>query len=272
MKHPAFETINRGLLFIGIFILAGALIPLCLAGLIPVKAIILIAQGSISGLIICGISVLLFYVSRYTKLSGSTTFQGILNHIALLFLALCVWIGVEYLIIYIIFPENVFRTLTSIIPFKIVIGTLIIILVIQFYNRMTTVEPNEDDIEIIPEAAVTISKKPVKVEIQDKITVKSGSNINIIPVSDLLYLQAEGDYVILYTASSRYIKEETMKHMEEQLPPAFLRVHRSSIVNTNYISRIELYEKQHYKITLKTGQQLKASATGYKILKETLNL
>jgi DNA-binding LytR/AlgR family response regulator len=182
----------------------------------------------------------------------------------------------EYLVFYLIFPEDVFLILTTILPFKIVIGLLIFLIVIQFYGIVPSVEPaepTEDETEMVPEiASPGFTQKSTKKILLDKITVKSGSNINIIMVSDLLYLQAEGDYVILYTASARYIKEDTMKHLEEQLPPHFIRIHRSCILNTNYISRIELYEKQNYKITLKPGQQLKASVTGYKLLKENLQL
>ena len=274
MKHPAFETIPRALLFISIFILAGALVPLCLAGLISVKAGILIIQGAVSGLLICGVSVLMWYITRFTRLSGSNSIQGIFNHFALLAFALFVLIGTEFLIFYILFPEDIFKTLTSIIPFKIVIGLLVLMMVIQFYDKKSAKEiaegSSEDENESVHE--ITVTESPSKSKPVEKITVKSGSNINIIPVSDLLYLQAEGDYVLLYTASTRFVKEETMKHLESQLPPSFLRVHRSCIVNTNYISRIELYEKQHYKITIKNGQQIKVSASGYKLLKENLHL
>jgi len=278
MKNPAFDTIPRALLFVSIFILAGALIPLCLAGLIPVKTSTLIIQGAISGLFICGISVLLWYVTRFTRLSGSNPIQGIFNHIALLSLTLFVWLGTEYLLFYLVFPEAIFQALTIILPFKIVIGMLVFLMMIQFYGKKPSVQPaesSEDETELASETAAPFQEsasKSSKIKPVEKISVKSGSNINIIQVADLLYLQAEGDYVILYTYTARFIKEETMKHLEEQLPPSFIRIHRSCIVNTNYISRIELYEKQHYKITLKTGQQLKASATGYKLLKENLQL
>ena len=273
MKHPAFDSIPKTLIFISIFILAGALIPLCLAGLIKLELTNLIIQGIISGLIICVISVLLWFVARFTRLNGLSPVQGILNHIALLLLALFVWLGIEYLILYLIFPISTFNLFTDLILFKIVIGTFVFIITIQYYEKRPVSDSIDDESETIIESKEKIhDKKPVKIETIDKITVKSGSNINIINVTDLLYIQAEGDYVILYTSSTRYIKEDTMKHIEELLPPYFLRIHRSCILNTNYISRIELYEKQNYKITLKTGQQLKASSSGYKLLKENLHL
>jgi DNA-binding LytR/AlgR family response regulator len=64
-----------------------------------------------------------------------------------------------------------------------------------------------------------------------------------------------------------------MKYFEEHLPSnLFVRVHRSCIVNVQVISKIELFEKQNQLLTLQNGLQVKASATGYKLLKRTLNL
>ncbi len=273
MTHPAFNTIPRAILYLSIFILAGALIPLSLAGISNLKISELIIQGIISGLIFFGISILLYFVTRFTNLRGLNVFHGFLNHSALLILALIIWLGIEYFIFYMVFQKSTFELITQLIPYKIAINILVFIIIIQYYEKMTASEIVEDETDQSPENPENrTSSEHVKTEKTDKITIKSGSNINIINVSDILYIQAEGDYIILYTDLTRYIKEETMKHIEEQLPSNFIRIHRSCILNTNYISRIELYEKQNYKVTLKTGQQLKASATGYKLLKEKLQL
>ncbi len=273
MRHPALNTIPKALLYLSIFILAGALIPLCLAGISNLKISELIIQGIISGLIFFGISILMYFVTRFTNLKGTNVYHSILNHIALLILALIVWLGIEYFIFYMVFQKSTFELITELIPFKIVINILVFIIIIQYYEKMTASEIVEDESDLAPEIPEnSTSPEHVKIEKTDKITIKSGSNINIINVSDILYIQAEGDYIIIYTGLTRYIKEETMKHIEELLPSNFLRIHRSCILNTSHISRIELYEKQNYKVTLKTGQQLKASATGYKLLKEKLQL
>ncbi|MCK9311298.1 MAG: LytTR family transcriptional regulator DNA-binding domain-containing protein [Bacteroidales bacterium] len=282
MKPPAFYTIPRMLTFVGIFMMVGALIPLCLTGLIPVKSYILSIQGAISGLLICGISVMLWYTIRFTKFNRSSLLKRIINHLALLSLTLFVLIGTEYLLFYILFSAETFQQLAEIIPFKIVIGILAFIIIIQYDGKQTDIDAVEsssvvgmEEEESIPEAVVSnpeTSLKSGRMDLTDNITVKSGSKINIIQISDLLYLQAEGDYVILYTTVARFIKEDTMKHLEEQLPDNFLRIHRSCIVNIGFISRIELYEKQRYMVILRTGQKLKASVSGYKLLKEKLHL
>ncbi|MFA7044065.1 MAG: LytTR family DNA-binding domain-containing protein [Bacteroidales bacterium] len=284
MKPPVFYTIPRMLAFVGIFMMAGALVPLCLTGLISVESYILSIQGAISGLLICGISIMLWYIIKFTRLNGSNPLKRIINHLALLSLMLLVLTGTEYLLFYIFFSAEIFQQLTEIIPFKIVIGILAFMIIIQYYGKQTEIDAiesssavglDEDESEPIPEAVVSnpeTSLKSGRMDLTDKITVKCGSKINIIQISDLLYLQAEGDYVLLYTAAARFIKEETMKHLEGQLPDNFLRIHRSCMVNTGFISRIELYEKQRYMVILKTGQKLKASISGYKLLKEKLHL
>ena len=107
----------------------------------------------------------------------------------------------------------------------------------------------------------------------ERIAVKSGTKIHVVLIPDILYLQADGDYVQIFTRDGKYLKEQTMKYFDEHLPEnQFVRVHRSVIVNVEMISRIELYEKQNQLLTLKNGQQIKTSPAGYKALRMALNL
>jgi len=116
-------------------------------------------------------------------------------------------------------------------------------------------------------------KKVADDELLERIAVKSGTKIHVVLVPEILYLQADGDYVQIFTTQGKYLKEQTMKYFEEHLPEnQFVRVHRSVIVNVEMISRIELYEKQSQLLSLKNGQQIKTSAAGYKALRAVLNL
>ena len=106
-----------------------------------------------------------------------------------------------------------------------------------------------------------------------RIAVKDRQNIHVVPIDNINYIEADGDYVRLHTVKSAYLKEKTMKYFEENLPPQqFVRIHRSFIVNVNEMSKIELYEKENYRIHLKNGEFLKASSNGYKALKEAVRL
>jgi len=64
-----------------------------------------------------------------------------------------------------------------------------------------------------------------------------------------------------------------MKYFEENLPSQqFTRIHRSYIVNVNEVAKIQLYEKENYRVHLKNGECLKASSNGYKMLKMAVSL
>jgi two-component system, LytTR family, response regulator len=110
-------------------------------------------------------------------------------------------------------------------------------------------------------------------EYLQRIAVKTRHKVNVIPVDDIMYLEAEGDYVMIHTKENKYLKEKTMKYFETHLDPDhFIRVHRSAIVNADYIHRLELYDKESYMVILKNNVNVKASSTGYKLLKEKLHL
>ncbi len=110
-------------------------------------------------------------------------------------------------------------------------------------------------------------------EMLQRIAVKSRHKVNVVPVEDIIYLEAEGDYVMIHTADARHLKEKTMKYFETHLDPGqFIRIHRSFIVNAKFIDRIEYYDKENYAVLMKNGAKLRASTTGYKLLKQMLNM
>lgn len=106
----------------------------------------------------------------------------------------------------------------------------------------------------------------------DRIVVKTNSAIKVIPLDQIVYLEAQDDYVMIYTPSSKHLKEKTMKYFETHLPDRqFVRIHRSYIVNIDYIAQIEHFSKETYLAILKNGTKLKISDSGYKLLRERLN-
>ena len=118
----------------------------------------------------------------------------------------------------------------------------------------------------------TFRNMTVPSETLTRIAVKDRQQIHVIPIDDIDYLEADGDYVKLHTANKSFLKEKTMKYFEENLPKYFIRIHRSYIVNVNGVAKIELYEKDAYRVYLKTGDMLRASSKGYKNLKNAVSL
>jgi two-component system LytT family response regulator len=107
----------------------------------------------------------------------------------------------------------------------------------------------------------------------NRIVVKEGSNIRIIPLHEILYLEAYDDYVKIHTAKEMFLKKKTMSYYEQSLDPShFIRVHRSYLLQLSQITRIEPLEKDTHIALLKTGARIPLSKTGYAKLKVALGL
>lgn len=131
-------------------------------------------------------------------------------------------------------------------------------------------QQQKTSIEKTKELLDTPSESPVQ---QNRIVVKDGSKIKIIPVSQIQYLEAADDYVKIITADGTYLKKKTMQYFEDSLQASqFVRVHRSFIVNVQLITRIDAYEKDSHIALLNTGSKILVSKTGYAKLKAVLGL
>ena len=106
----------------------------------------------------------------------------------------------------------------------------------------------------------------------ERIAVKNRSKIEVIPVEQIMLFEAQDDYVQIYSDKSKYLKNMTMKYLEAHLnKEIFVRVHRSYIVNINFIERIEKAEKESNYIIMKNNIVAKASKSGYQLLKGKLD-
>lgn len=108
---------------------------------------------------------------------------------------------------------------------------------------------------------------------QNRIVVKDGSKIRIIPAMQIHYLEAADDYVKIHTAEGVFLKNKTMSYFEQILAPdQFVRIHRSYLVQVSLITRIDPYEKDSHLVVLSVGVKLPVSRSGYARLKELLDL
>jgi len=116
-------------------------------------------------------------------------------------------------------------------------------------------------------------KVPQLPEQAQRIVVKDAGNIKIIPLADVLYLEAADDYVKINIAEKYFLKHQTMGNFEQQLPAhQFVRIHRSYIVNIQHIHKVELYEKEQYCVILRNNAKLPVSRSGYTKLKGVLGI
>ena len=108
---------------------------------------------------------------------------------------------------------------------------------------------------------------------QQRIVVKTGGKIKIIPVEDIHYLEAADDYVKIHTHHGAFLKNRTMSWFERALDPTqFVRTHRSYILNVQQVTRIDPYEKDSHLCVLQSGAQVPVSKAGYVKLKGVLGL
>jgi len=123
-------------------------------------------------------------------------------------------------------------------------------------------------------ATIDLSEVPAKQpEERTRIVVKAGNDIRIIPVQDILYLEAYDDYVKIHTKDGLFLKKKTMGYYEQTLDPAqFVRVHRSFILPITQITRIEPLEKDSHVALLKNGVRIPLSRSGYTRLRTVLGL
>jgi two-component system, LytTR family, response regulator len=108
-------------------------------------------------------------------------------------------------------------------------------------------------------------------EYLQRIVVKDGARVHIIPVERLDYAEAQDDYVSLHSQGKSYLKEQTISSLEAALDPEqFVRIHRSAIVNLERVAKIEPYAKDSRVAVLSDGAHLPVSRAGYERLRALL--
>jgi DNA-binding LytR/AlgR family response regulator len=198
--------------------------------------------------------------------------QRLINYLALSTVAILMRVGFAYAI-WQLYDERLLKELYPFALLYLLISILLVFLAFLFYQvKMNQMQELEEINNTEPKES-KMPQPPNASEIIEHVAVKSGNKIAIIKLSEILYIQADGDYISIVTQDRRYLKEQTMKSIEASLPESeFVRIHRSCIVNIHAISRIELYEKQTQMLSLNNGQQVKMSPSGYKILRQRLNI
>jgi two-component system LytT family response regulator len=130
-------------------------------------------------------------------------------------------------------------------------------------------------LQVQPSSATqAVVESALEIPVQaNRIVVKDNGKIKIIPVGQVHYLEAADDYVKIHTAEGVFLKKKTMQYFEDTMPgQEFIRVHRSYIINSQLITRIDPYEKDSHLVLLTTGARVPVSKAGYSKLKEMLGL
>jgi two-component system LytT family response regulator len=106
----------------------------------------------------------------------------------------------------------------------------------------------------------------------ERLVVKDGTKVTLIPVAKLDFAEAQDDYVSLASAGKKHLKQQTIASLEASLDPdSFVRIHRSYLVNLERVARIEPYGKDSRLAILQDGTRLPVSRAGYARLKALLD-
>lgn len=134
---------------------------------------------------------------------------------------------------------------------------------IQLKNQPQITSPN----------SALINEEIRQPEERNRIVVKEGSNIKIIPVQDIHYIEAYDDYVKIFTQKEMFLKKKTMSFYEQNLNHSqFVRAHRSYIISLQQLTKIEPLEKETYIALLKSGVRVPLSKSGYLKIKTVLGI
>ena len=121
------------------------------------------------------------------------------------------------------------------------------------------------DIHIIAAAA-----QP-KDRIQERVLVREGSQVHVLPAESIDYVEAQDDYIRIQAGGKSFLKQQRLSDLEEALDQKkFIRIHRSYILNIERMAKIELYAKDSRIVILKDGTKLNVSRSGYEKLKSLL--
>lgn len=103
----------------------------------------------------------------------------------------------------------------------------------------------------------------------ERIVVKDGAKVTVVPLDRLDFIQAQDDYVLLRFEGRSLLKQQTLASLESQLPnDRFIRIHRSYILNLERLSKIEPDGKDSRDALLRDGTRLPISKSGYTRLRE----
>lgn len=119
-------------------------------------------------------------------------------------------------------------------------------------------------------SALLASLKP-RTQTPERIAVKSEGRVVFVNLSDVDWVEAADNYVALHVGKESHLLRETMTALEARLPKLFLRISRSTIVNTDRIKELQPLFHGDYAVILKDGTKLTLTR-GYRDKLEELGL
>jgi two-component system LytT family response regulator len=107
----------------------------------------------------------------------------------------------------------------------------------------------------------------------NRIPVRSGSKIHVLKLEEIKFMEAQDDYIKIHSTKGAFLKQQTMKYMEHNLPDdIFVRIHRSYILNINFLNQLEIYDRYGYTAVTSDNYKLPVSRQGAYKLKKAIQM
>lgn len=85
---------------------------------------------------------------------------------------------------------------------------------------------------------------------RQRICARVRGSLQLIPVGEIRYFQADQKYVTVCTATGHILIEETLKSLEDEFAGQFMRIHRNALIATRYLAGLEKTADGHCRVQL----------------------
>lgn len=111
-----------------------------------------------------------------------------------------------------------------------------------------------------PVNAIIKEQQPTEKISNNRLVVKADGKVHLLPFSQIIWIEAYDYYIKIHVKEKFFLVRESLKKMETYLPDdVFIRIHKSSIVNTRHILELSTHTNGEYEVTLMSGVHLKVS-------------
>ncbi|MBL7859845.1 MAG: response regulator transcription factor [Cyclobacteriaceae bacterium] len=110
---------------------------------------------------------------------------------------------------------------------------------------------------------------PHRASYDSHLFVQKSEKLYNLPVEEIIYLEASGDYTVISTKNDQFVSSSGIGKLEELMnPDTFIRVHRSTIINVNYLKEIERHFNGGMIVKMQNGKSFPVSRTYAKLIRK----
>ncbi len=110
---------------------------------------------------------------------------------------------------------------------------------------------------------------PKRASYDSHLFVQKSEKLYNLPVEEIIYLEASGDYTVISTKNDQFVSSSGIGKLEELMnPDTFIRVHRSTIINVNYLKEIERHFNGGMIVKMQNGKSFPVSRTYAKLIRK----